>query len=589
MSTAYQSDLTAGSNSPQRLVAQRSPVLSLFYLFRAIQPGSWKSSDAGVDLQTVAEDGALFKFVNSLAELNLYDEELAEEFNERGFVRCLKPLRQMQFVLSLNVQTLIANCGELARELNAETCEQWNALISGDRPDENPRIMNLLTRGAFAEQAKLLAAEMTESDPHAIYPTSAYRTSRGHVVANEDCSAVEAVMSSQTHTSIRILENVLDPADPTLAELYTPHGRCVCLVDSNVEEHFADELANYFRAQGITLEKLVYRAMEADKGIRTVEKILGDFKTLGVARNEPVLVVGGGVLSDVGGLACSLYHRGTPYVMLSTSLVAGVDAGPSPRTCCDGFGFKNLFGAYHAPVLSITDRTFFRTLKPGWLRHGIAEIIKMASVKDEILFRELEMAGSALIDSRFGTTNCQSDLEIQQRSQRIIGRAITSYVDAEYGNLYETHQCRPHAFGHTWSPGFEIPAGLLHGHAVAIGMGFGAFVSHQLGWIDSRQMDRIHRLIQTFGLSMWHTQLNDCDLLWAAQQKMVQKRGGHLVAPLPMNRIGQCGYLEDLNRSDLAGLIHSYKQLCSSLPNHGFGIDPLCSDVGLESPSTVGV
>ena len=103
------------------------------------------------------------------------------------------------------------------------------------------------------------------------------------------------------------------------------------------------------------------------------------FKRLGVSRNEPVLIIGGGVLTDTGGLACALYHRNTPYVMLSTSIVAGIDAGPSPRTCCDGFGYKNLFGAYHAPVLSLTDRSFFKTLKEGWLRHGIAEIIKMAT------------------------------------------------------------------------------------------------------------------------------------------------------------------------------------------------------------------
>ena len=37
---------------------------------------------------------------------------------------------------------------------------------------------------------------------------------------------------------------------------------------------------------------------------------------------------------------------------------------------------------------------------------------------------------------------------------------------------------RPHAYGHTWSPGFEIKAGLLHGHAVSVGMGLGAYFSY---------------------------------------------------------------------------------------------------------------
>ncbi|MEL7499638.1 MAG: sedoheptulose 7-phosphate cyclase [Planctomycetota bacterium] len=587
MSATFEST-AAQLNAKQTLAISKPQQLA--GLFLKIDPNRWGHNASGVNQQIMADDQMLFDFIEWLAEENLNDEEIAKQFNEHGMVRCLKPLRNIQYVLSVKLSTFVVGCSELARELGVDSLSAWNSI--GDRcttgRDDDPRLIDLFSNGRFRIRLNSLAEQLVDRNPHAIYPTSTYRSSGGHVVANEDCSAVEAIMSLQTHTSIRVIEHVLDPADPTLVEVYKAHGRCVCLVDSNVQDHYSEELSQYFEAHGIRLDKLVYRAMESDKGIRTVEKILGDFKSLGVARNEPVLIVGGGVLSDVGGLACGLYHRGTPYVMLSTSLVAGVDAGPSPRTCCDGFGFKNLFGAYHAPILSITDRTFFRTLKPGWLRHGIAEIIKMASVKDKVLFQELEHAGQDLIHSRFGSTNCAGDEEIKRISQSIIGRAITSYVDAEYGNLYETHQCRPHAFGHTWSPGFEIPAGLLHGHAVSVGMGFGAFVSNQLGWIDSAKMDRIHNLIQTFGLSMWHDQLDDHGLIWDAQIKMVQKRGGHLVAPLPKHEIGQCGYLEDLGRDDLVSLIQSYKNACRSLPRGGIGIEPLCIDVGLESPSMVG-
>merc|ERR1719189_1829420 len=54
---------------------------------------------------------------------------------------------------------------------------------------------------------------------------------------------------------------------------------------------------------------------------------------------------------------------------------------------------------------------------------------------------------------------------------------MEGYVRSEYGNLWETHQCRPHAYGHTWSPGYELPAGMLHGHAVATCMGYGAYLA----------------------------------------------------------------------------------------------------------------
>lgn len=105
--------------------------------------------------------------------------------------------------------------------------------------------------------------------------------------------------------------------------------------------------------------------MEVDKDISTVERILVDLKSARVSRNEPVTVTGGGVMADVGGFACVLYHRNTPYVMLNTSIVSGIDAGPSPGTCCDGLGYKNVFGAYHPSIITLTDRQFFRTLHPG--------------------------------------------------------------------------------------------------------------------------------------------------------------------------------------------------------------------------------
>lgn len=44
-------------------------------------------------------------------------------------------------------------------------------------------------------------------------------------------------------------------------------------------------------------------------------EILIELKTMGVMRNEPVLVVGGGVIADIAGFALALFHRNTPYVV----------------------------------------------------------------------------------------------------------------------------------------------------------------------------------------------------------------------------------------------------------------------------------
>merc|ERR1711937_931449 len=170
---------------------------------------------------------------------------------------------------------------------------------------------------------------------------------------------------------------------------------------------------------------------------------------------------------------------------------------------------------------------FFGSLHPGWLRHGIAEIVKMACVKDLSLFELLEKANVRLVTSKFGN-DCPDDADFSKLCDTIVGKAMEGYVKSEYGNLWETHQCRPHAFGHTWSPGYEIAAGMLHGHAVATCMGYGAYLSFLEGWISEGEMQRIHKLISDLELSLYHPILEDYDVVWESQVKMTQKRGGNL-------------------------------------------------------------
>ena len=233
---------------------------------------------------------------------------------------------------------------------------------------------------------------------------------------------------------------------------------------------------------------------------------------------------------------------------------------------------------YVASLLS-RRKVFLPTLLVGWLVLGCQQ-----GLQKNIPFDPKQ----PLIETRFGTLNCEPGSKISILSQKILGAALRSYVEAEYGNLYETHQCRPHAYGHTWSPGFEIEAGLLHGHAVAIGMGFGAYLSYRDNWITAEQFNRILKLISSFGLSLWHDVLLNKETLWGSQVKIVQKRGGNLAAPLPKGEIGQCGYLNSLTQEELYEAIDTYHEICQDYPRQGLGVDPLCSDVGLEDPSTVG-
>lgn len=573
-----------------------SEIISFVKLFdHAALPGS----DPRQQVQHIFSSAKFQDLLVALAEAPAFSPNFGKQFAAVQAVEGISVCRILRGSLNLPMKHFFALLGQLFSSFTPHASASGVAQIWQEFAIEVLALPDIATLKVViygTEQianpdAKIfyanLAARLENDTPHAVYPTSNYRESNGSVESTADDQTIEAVMSVSTFSTIKIVDHSLNVGQPVLKNIYKPLGRCICLVDENVEHSYGGQLEVYFKHHGIALHKLVYRAMEVDKNVRTVEKMLGDFKSLGVSRNEPVLIVGGGVLADTGGLACALYGRNTPYVMLATSIVTGIDAGPSPRTCCDGFGYKNLFGAYHPPVVSITDRFFFKTLHQGWLRHGIAEIIKMGVVKNAELFADLEAAQSQLIETRFGTSDCIDGDAIQGLSQKILGGALRSYISAEYDNLYETHQCRPHAYGHTWSPGFEIEAGLLHGHAVSVCMGFGAYLSYRLQWITHAEFHRILKLMDGYGLSLWHDILDCGETVWKSQLTVTQKRGQNLVAPLPKGRIGECGYLNELSKADLLSALCEYKAVCMAYPRSGRGIDPLCKDVGLEDPSTV--
>ena len=57
---------------------------------------------------------------------------------------------------------------------------------------------------------------------------------------------------------------------------------------------------------------------------------------------------------------------------------------------------------------------------------------------------------SQLIRKKFSNVG-DTDEEFEALCDLLIGKAMEGYVRSEYGNLWETRQCRPHA----WLPGIK--------------------------------------------------------------------------------------------------------------------------------------
>ena len=122
------------------------------------------------------------------------------------------------------------------------------------------------------------------------------------------------------------------------------------------------------------------------------------------------------------------------------------------------------------------------------------------------LFALLEKWGKTLVHTKFGTEGeCPKEDSFLEECDLIIGKGLEGYVRSEYGNLWETHQCRTHAYGHTCRPRLRVALW----HAVATCMGFGAYLALWEGFIAEEEMKRILKLISDCELTLYHPVMDD--------------------------------------------------------------------------------
>ena len=132
---------------------------------------------------------------------------------------------------------------------------------------------------------------------------------------------------------------------------------------------------------GISSEVFTIGAGEEHKSLATIESLARGFARFGLTRNDVVIGVGGGMVTDVAGFAAATWHRGVPVVNVSTTLLGMVDAAIGGKTAVnltavDGVGGKNLVGAFWQPSGVVCDLDALATLSPRELRCGRGEMAK---------------------------------------------------------------------------------------------------------------------------------------------------------------------------------------------------------------------
>jgi demethyl-4-deoxygadusol synthase len=367
------------------------------------------------------------------------------------------------------------------------------------------------------------------------------------------------------------VDGIFDVDRPELADSYRPYGRALMVIDETVHGLYGDAIDAYFAHHGIALTVVPVQIRETAKSLETFERIVGEFDAFGLVRTEPVLVVGGGLTTDVAGYACASYRRNTPYIRIPTTLIGLIDASVSIKVAVNHGKHKNRLGAYHASQRVFLDFSFLSTLPADQVRNGMAELIKISVVGNAEIFDMLESHGPQLLATRFG--HLDGTPELRAVGDRLTYAAIATMLELEAPNLHEIDLDRVIAFGHTWSPTLELtpPAPFFHGHAINIDMALSVTLAERRGHLSATDRDRVLSVMSALGLALDSDYLTP-ELLEDATASILRTRDGMLRAAVP-DPIGVCRFLNDVTVEELAETLTMHKKLCLDHDRGGDGID----------------
>ena len=218
---------------------------------------------------------------------------------------------------------------------------------------------------------------------------------------------------------------------------------------------------------------------ESTKTLDTVGQLCSSFSQWGMTRNDVVIAVGGGRVTDLGGFTASAYHRGIATVYVSTTLLGMIDAAIGGKTGVNLPEGKNLVGAYWQPSAVICDTDFLASMPAREYRSGLGEMAKYHFLTD----RPGELDDSS-IENRVAAC-IRIKAQVVASDEREGGRrAILNYG---------------HTLGHAIerATNFDV----MHGEAVAIGLVYVAEVAHRLGRIDAARVAEHRRVVGAYDLA----------------------------------------------------------------------------------------
>lgn len=214
----------------------------------------------------------------------------------------------------------------------------------------------------------------------------------------------------------------------------------VVLIDANVQKLF-----------NINHDKMiVIESIEENKSIETVLGVCKAMLDYGFDKGHTLVVIGGGIVQDIGAFTAKIFKRGINWIYVPTTLLSQCDSCIGGKTALNFMGYKNQLALFSAPSKVIIDTHFLSSLSKKDILSGYGEIVKLF-----------------ITGGKFYTDNIDKfDIKTAIFHALVIKKAVVEYDEFENNERKSLNY--GHTFGHAIESAmnYEIP----HGEAVILGI-----------------------------------------------------------------------------------------------------------------------
>jgi 3-dehydroquinate synthase len=301
------------------------------------------------------------------------------------------------------------------------------------------------------------------------------------------CQTIACKMNSEELLKACHIENgsLVDSSFQAFLNAHYADSRIVIMVDENTHDCCLEYLITSFD-QLAEAEVMLLPVGEENKVMEVCFQVWEALTEYGIGRNDLIVNLGGGVVTDMGGFIAAVYKRGVDFIHIPTSLLGMVDASIGGKTGIDLGIYKNQLGVFKEPVKIYTDAGFLSSLPDQEVLNGFAEMLKHALITSADLWLDLKSI------SRIDDMKYMSRIKISQAIKCSV--VLSDPLDLGERKILN--------FGHTVGhaiEGFYLDSLVLsHGQCVALGIIVESYVSFAKGFLTRDELEDISATIRTW-------------------------------------------------------------------------------------------